>query len=121
MKAGQALDDADRAPWLSAIAAWIDARQAAGEGGVVTCSALKRAYRDTLRAGRADLCLVFLQGDRAIIAERVQHRRHAYMPASLLGSQFAALEPPAPDEGALAIDAGLPLAEQIDTIVSLLS
>lgn len=98
MRAGIPLTDADRGPWLAAIAAWIGARLAAGRSGVVACSALRRAYRRVLVAGRADVELVYLHGGRDLIAARIGGRRGHYMPASLLDSQFATLEEPGPDE-----------------------
>ncbi|HEU5159108.1 MAG TPA: gluconokinase [Streptosporangiaceae bacterium] len=96
MRAGTPLSDADRAAWLRRIAAWIDDRVAAGKDGVVTCSALKRAYRDTLR--RPEVAFVYLDGDRDLIARRMAERRGHFFPAALLDSQFRDLEPPGPDE-----------------------
>jgi len=98
MAAGTPLTDADRWPWLHAIAAVIDAWRAEGASGVVTCSALKRAYRDILVGDRADVRLVFLRGDKALIAARMAARRGHFMPPALLDSQFATLEAPGPDE-----------------------
>lgn len=103
MKAGHALDDGDRAPWLAALAAWIDARIAAREPGVIVCSALRRAYRDVLTRGRAEVGLVYLEGTRALIAQRLAARQGHFMPIQLLDSQFAVLEPPAPEERAIAV------------------
>ena len=103
MHAGVPLDDGDRAPWLARIADWIDARRAVGEGGVVVCSALRRAYRDRLLRPRAGVRLVYLEGSRALIQERLSLRRGHFMPAALLDSQFAALEPPGPDEDPLTV------------------
>jgi gluconokinase len=117
MRAGIPLDDADRAPWLDAVGVWIDARIAEGEGGVITCSSLKRAYRDRLRNARPQVRFVYLEGPHNLIAQRVAARQHAYMPASLLDSQFADLQPPTPDEQALAVDVRLPLAEKVDRTV----
>ncbi len=97
MRAGIPLTDADRAPWLRAIAAWLDQRTAQ-DPGVVACSALRRAYRDVLIGVRTDVALVYLDGDHALIAERQAARVGHYMPASLVESQFATLEPPGPDE-----------------------
>lgn len=107
MKSGTPLTDADRSPWLAAIAAWIDAQRAAGRLGVVTCSALKRRYRDVLTGGRTDVRLVYLKGEMALIARRLAARRGHFMPAALLESQFDALEEPGPDEAPIvaAIDA----------------
>lgn len=98
MRAGHPLDDAARAPWLARIGAWIDARLAAGESGLIACSALRRAYRDALVRGRESVRIVYLEGGRALIAERLGRRRGHFMPARLLDSQFAALEPPGPEE-----------------------
>ncbi|WP_448951447.1 gluconokinase [Labrys neptuniae] len=98
MHAGIPLTDEDRWPWLAAIAAWIGALRAAGEHGVVACSALKRAYRDALRDGHQDVLFVYLEGSAELIAARLAERKDHFMPPSLLASQFAALEPPGPDE-----------------------
>lgn len=103
MQAGTALDDRDRAPWLARVASWIDARLAAGENGVIVCSALKRAYRDVLVRGRANVRIVDLRGSRAVIAERLSRRRGHFMPPRLLDSQLAALEVPGPDENPISV------------------
>lgn len=103
MKAGLPLDDADRAPWLSALSAWIDARLQAGEPAILVCSALKRAYRDVLARGRPGVRIVYLEGSRALIGARLEERLGHFMPSALLDSQFAILEPPEPDEGALVV------------------
>ncbi|NKE45770.1 gluconokinase [Roseomonas frigidaquae] len=102
MSRGAPLDDTDRAPWLDAIGAHLAAHE--GVGCVVTCSALKRAYRDRLRVAAPGLRLVFLQGDLALVAARQAARQGHFMPASLVASQFATLEPPAPEEGAILLD-----------------
>lgn len=104
MHAGTPLTDADRRPWLDAIARWIGERLDAGEGGIVTCSALKRAYRERLAAGRAGVRFVYLHGDRALLASRIAARKGHFMPASLLDSQLATLEPPGADENAISVD-----------------
>ncbi|MGC8476116.1 MAG: gluconokinase [Acetobacteraceae bacterium] len=96
MRAAIPLDDADRAPWLAAIAAAMDARL--GAGAVVACSALKRAYRAVLIGSRPGVALIFLKGSRATIAARLAARRGHYMPPALLDSQLAALEEPGADE-----------------------
>jgi carbohydrate kinase (thermoresistant glucokinase family) len=108
MHSGQPLTDDDRLPWLDGIAAWIRATREEGGHGIVACSALKRAYRDILVAGRSDVRIVYLKGDRHLIARRFSLRQEHFMPASLIDSQFAALEEPAEDEHAVAvsIDAG---------------
>jgi gluconokinase len=104
MKSGQPLDDEDRWPWLGAIAAWIAGHRAAGTTCVVTCSALKRAYRDIVTdRQRADVRLVHLEGGFDLIAARLAARKGHFMPPALLRSQFDALEPPAPDEHAIAV------------------
>lgn len=106
MAAGQPLDHADRAPWLAAVAAWIAARAAAG--GVVACSALRRHYRDVLRAAHPALWCLHLDAPAALVAARVARRRGHFMPASLVRSQLAALEPLAADEPGAAVDAADP-------------
>jgi gluconokinase len=103
MAAGIALTDEDRRPWLAAISAWIDKQIAAGEPGVVTCSALKRAYRDRLHGGRPEVQLVYLHGDRDLIAARLAARHGHFFRVELLDSQFAALEEPTPDEDVLVV------------------
>jgi gluconokinase len=97
MAAGVPLEDEDRWPWLDRLNSLLREQRAA----VLACSALKGAYRERLLAGVGEARLVFLHGDKALIAARLQERRHRYMPASLLDSQLAALEPP---EDAIAID-----------------
>lgn len=103
MAAGTPLTDEDRLDWLQAVAAAL-AAAAAGTGAVAACSALKRSYRDMLRSGAPALRLVHLTGDPALLAERMRRRAGHYMPASLLQSQLDILEPPQPDEGAIALD-----------------
>ncbi|MEU1516567.1 gluconokinase [Streptomyces sp. NPDC005811] len=102
MSAGVPLEDADRWPWLDAIGAWAHGR--AGQGGVVSCSALKRSYRDRLRATAPGLVFVHLAGDRALIEDRMGHRRGHFMPTALLDSQFATLQPLQPDEAGVVVD-----------------
>lgn len=104
MARGVALTDEDRQGWLLAVAQRLADSCAGGRGLVVSCSALKRSYRDILRRGAADLRFIYLRGDRAMLADRMAARTGHYMPASLLESQFAALEEPAADEKALAVD-----------------
>lgn len=96
MSAGHPLDDTDRGPWLDAIAAWVIERT--GRGGVVSCSALRRRYRDRLRADAPELFFLHLDGPPELIAARLQARMEHFMPAGLLRSQFEALEPLDPDE-----------------------
>ena len=104
MAHGIPLTDADRLPWLNTIAARIAAARRAGTGIVVSCSALKRAYRDLLRAADPALQFVHLTGDRELIARRLATRVGHFMPASLLDSQLATLEMPGPDEHAWTFD-----------------
>jgi carbohydrate kinase (thermoresistant glucokinase family) len=108
MASGTPLTDEDRWPWLHAIAALIDTWRAEGVSGVITCSALKRAYRDILIDGRPDVRLVYLQGDKQIIAERMAARRGHFMPPALLDSQLATLEEPGPDEHPITVHIGPP-------------
>lgn len=98
MHAGVPLNDADRAPWLRAVADEIGSWLQSGRSGVMACSALKRAYRDEIRDGRPNVRFVYLKGDSALIARRMISRRHHFMPPSLLDSQFETLEEPGPDE-----------------------
>jgi gluconokinase len=104
MAAGIALTDADREGWLRALAGQL--KQHASSGVVLSCSALKRRYRDTLRSGAPDLALIALEGPPDVLAQRMAGRSGHYMPASLLASQLATLEPPQPDEDALRLDIG---------------
>jgi gluconokinase len=98
MAAGIPLTDADRRPWLHAITAWMDERIAQGASAVVTCSALKRAYRDDLLGGRPQARMIFLSVNREEVARRLAARHGHFFPSALLSSQFDALEPPQPDE-----------------------
>jgi len=121
MRAGQPLDDSDRAPWLDAIAARIDFWIEHSTPGIVACSALKRRYRDRIVGDRAGLRLIYLYGSHELIANRLAARRGHFMPAGLLDSQFAALEPPAPDENAIAVNIGRPVMAIVEEIVTALS
>jgi len=120
MSAGIPLTDADRWPWLDRVAAWIDAELAAGRSGIVTCSALKRAYRDRIIGARQGVRLVFVHGDKALLGPRIGARRGHFMPASLLDSQFATLEPPGDDEHPIVIDAGPPPEVQAAEVIAAL-
>jgi gluconokinase len=104
MAAGIPLTDDDRALWLRALAARLREAKDAGTGLVMSCSALKRSYRDVLRAQAPEVTFVFLKGRRDLIAERIAGRHEHFMPPSLLESQFAALEAPSPDEHAWVCD-----------------
>lgn len=104
MRSGRPLEDDDRWPWLRAMAADIDRWLAESKGMVLACSALKRGYRDILIGARRDVRLVQLSGDEALIRSRIEARRHEYMPASLLITQLATLQPPTADERPIVVD-----------------
>jgi gluconokinase len=106
MSAGIPLTDADRLPWLRKIAETIDGWRAHGQSGVVTCSALKRSYRDIIAGDRSDVRLVYLRGSPDLIRRRMAARRGHFMPAALLDSQFSTLEEPSPDENPIVVDIG---------------
>jgi carbohydrate kinase (thermoresistant glucokinase family) len=118
MRAGHPLDDTDRRPWLERVAAWIDDRLHAGEPGIITCSNLKRAYRDITIGVRRGVTLVYLKADKALLRDRLARRTHHYMPPALLGSQFATLEEPGADEHPLVVTVHASVA---DTVVELLT
>lgn len=103
MSRGVPLTDADRAPWLAAIAAWIDDRLATGGTGIVSCSALKLVYRQVIVGERTGVGLVHLRGSFDLISARMAARRGHFMPLSLLQNQFQTLEQPGPEEHALAV------------------
>ena len=104
MRGGAPLTDADRQPWLRKIAEEIDGWRARGECGVLTCSALKRSYRDIIIDDRPDVVLVHLKGSRDLIQQRMAARHEHFMPIALLDSQFATLEEPTPDERPIIVD-----------------
>ncbi|HZP85829.1 MAG TPA: gluconokinase [Burkholderiales bacterium] len=108
MASGIPLGDEDRWPWLHAIAAWIDAHRAKGTRGVVTCSALKRRYRDILIGDRRDVALVYLQGEKSLIARRMAKRHEHFMPVALLQSQLDTLEEPGLDEHPVVVSIDAP-------------
>jgi gluconokinase len=103
MRAGHPLTDDDRRPWLRTLSDWIDVRETAGEDAVLTCSALKRAYRDVLAAGHPSVRFVHITASADTIRHRLEDRRGHYMPASLLDSQLATLESLQPDEPGLTL------------------
>ena len=102
MSAGIALEDSDRWPWLDRIASWISSEGEQHRQGVVTCSALKRSYRDRLRRAGDGVCFVYIRVSRAELERRTQQRLH-FMPPSLLDSQLQTLQEPGPDEKALTV------------------
>ncbi|MFJ3791246.1 gluconokinase [Kitasatospora sp. NPDC090091] len=111
MAAGHPLDDTDRVPWLAALTAWIRSAAERDSGGVLSCSALRRAYRDQFRATGANVYFLQLSLDRALAAQRISHRAGHFMPPALLDSQYALLEPLRPDEPGSVVDAsGSPAA-----------
>lgn len=120
MAAGIPLSDDDRWPWLETVAHEILDGRGHGSTPVVACSALKRAYRDQLRTRIPDLLFVYLVGSAEIIAARLTQRHHEYMPASLLASQVAILEPPGADEPHIAVALETPLAEAVESVAAAL-
>ncbi|MBW0090754.1 gluconokinase [Pseudonocardia sp. KRD-184] len=104
MAAGHPLDDDDRWPWLRRIADWIGEQEQADRGAVITCSALKRSYRDLLRDGHPSVYFVHLLAPPELIEQRITARRGHYMPPSLLSSQLATLEPLQPDEPGVGVE-----------------
>jgi gluconokinase len=115
MAAGRPLDDSDRWPWLDKVASWITDHAVAGLPGIITCSALKRSYRDRMRG--ANVVFVHLAGSKDQIGGRLAARLDHYMPANLLESQIATLEPPGPDENVLVVDVGRKPAEEAAEII----
>jgi carbohydrate kinase (thermoresistant glucokinase family) len=120
MHAGIPLTDADRLPWLESVAAWIDGQRAKKQPGIITCSALKRTYRQIIIGDRPEVRLVYLRSGRDLIAEHLAGRHGHFMPAALLQSQIDTLEEPDPSEDPLTVDAGAPAAHVTDEIIRLL-
>ena len=118
MAAGQPLTDADRWPWLDAIAAHIGASRTAEQPVVVACSALRRAYRERLRAGHGDLIFLHLSGAPEVIATRQAARQGHFMPPSLMASQFATLEDPAEEADAVTVSVQASPHEVVGNILS---
>lgn len=119
MSAGIPLDDADRHPWLEAIGSWLQER--ADDGSVIACSALKRSHRDILRAACPGVLFLHLTASPELLADRLGHRHAHFMPASLLDSQLAALEPLGPDERGITLDASSPPEQTARTAADLLT
>jgi carbohydrate kinase (thermoresistant glucokinase family) len=117
MHSGTPLTDGDRIPWLHKIAEKIDDWRAKGESGVLTCSALKRSYRDIIIGDRREVNLVYLKGSHDLIRRRMAERHDHFMPLALLDSQFASLQEPTPDEHAISADVGGRPAEIVAEIV----
>jgi len=119
MTAGVPLNDEDRAPWLDRIGALLADAAAHPQGVVVACSALRRAYRDRLRAAAGPgLSFLFLRGDKALMRTRVAGRKNHYMPASLVDSQFATLESPEGEGDVVTIPADADLARTLDDTIA---
>jgi gluconokinase len=121
MRLGRPLTDSDRAPWLQAVAGEIARTTVDGQGVVVACSALKRAYRDRLRVAAPGLRLVHLAGPPGLIRRRLEARTGHFMPANLLDNQLATLETPEADERPLVIDLVPPPDEIVERIVAALT
>jgi gluconokinase len=119
MQAGQPLTDDDRWPWLETIADWIREHTESGTPGVITCSALKKRYRDILRG--ENVVFVFLQGSKDSISGRLASRHGHYMPPALLESQFEALEEPTEDENYIALCVSATPAEEAQEIIERLN
>jgi gluconokinase len=111
MHSGIPLTDDDRWPWLKAIAAWVDEKRQAGENAIITCSALKKSYRDILIGPRKDVGLIYLKGDEELIAQRLSKRHGHFMPKDLLRSQFQTLQEPGPDEHPITVSIAPPPEE----------
>ncbi len=118
MAAGRPLDDDDRAPWLDTVSSWIVEHAMQGVPGVITCSALKRKYRDVLR--EHNVVFVYLQGSGDLIGGRMAERSGHFMPTTLLDSQVATLEPPQADERHVVVDATRTPEEEADDVLRLL-
>ncbi len=116
MRAGIPLTDEDREPWLARVAGWIETRLSAGESGVVTCSALRRCYRDLL-ARHGGVTFVYLAVDGPTLEQRLAERRGHYMSPALLDSQLELLEEPSPDEPVVRVDAGQQPEASVDQVL----
>jgi gluconokinase len=120
MGAGIPLTDADRGPWLDRVASWIAERHAAGEPGVVACSALKRPYRDRLRRAEPNLRLVYLRSDRDVLVDRLAHRHGHFFAPMLLSAQLADLDEPGPDEHSITVDIGQSPDDEVGAVLAAL-
>jgi gluconokinase len=121
MSRGEALDDGDRAPWLDRLGEELAHRVQAGRRVVLTCSALKRSYRDRLRHHCPSVRFVYLRGEKRLIRARLDRRTHHFMPAALLDSQFMALEAPAVEEHAVTADISSDPEAVVDAVMARLS
>lgn len=118
MSAGIPLTDEDRAPWLQKLADWIGEHERMGRSVVVTCSALKRSYRDLLRDGHPSVWFAHVSADAELLRDRLEHRKNHYMPASLLDSQLATLEPLQPDEPGVTVSAAGSPEHVVDEVLA---
>ncbi|WP_241847720.1 gluconokinase [Streptomyces sp. CB02009] len=121
MAAGHPLTDRDRGPWLTAVGRWMGQMRADGRGAVVTCSALKRDYRDALRAGHREIQLVYLRGTRELLHSRLAARAGHFFPADLLDSQLEDLQEPGPDEHAWVVEIDRSPESIVATVLSRMS
>jgi carbohydrate kinase (thermoresistant glucokinase family) len=117
MRAGHALSDADRRPWLATVGARMNAYVASGQSAVLACSALKRSYREQLLAGRPEARMVFLHVTRKVLEARLRARPGHFFPAALLDSQLAILQPPEPDEDVVVLDDTTSPEQVVDVII----
>jgi gluconokinase len=118
--AGRPLDDEDRRPWLEELARWIGEREAATQNSVLTCSALKRSYRDLLRAGNESVWFAHVEVPQDVLAQRLEARQGHYMPASLLTSQLTTLQPLQPDEPGMTVPGTGEPDDVVDAILATL-
>lgn len=118
MASGTPLDDEDRRPWLERLAVWIGEQESAGRSSVLSCSALKRSYRDVLRSGAPDVRFVHVHGDRSTLEERLSTRAGHFFPARLLDTQLATLEELGPDEAGVVVGLELTPEEQVGRAVA---
>jgi carbohydrate kinase (thermoresistant glucokinase family) len=120
MHAGLPLTDADRLPWLERVAGWIDGQRSKKQPGIITCSALKRTYRQIIIGDRPEVRLIYLRGGRELVAEHLEGRHGHFMPPALLRSQIDTLEEPDPGEDPLTVDVGASAAQVAHEIIRLL-
>ena len=118
MESGQPLTDEDRWPWLGSVAAWIEGQHDAGQNGIITCSALKRSYRDVLNRRGEGVVFVYLAGEQQTLEERMQARVGHFMPPGMLASQLDALEEPHPDEPSIRVPIEQSPTEIVEQVVA---
>jgi gluconokinase len=117
MGRGEPLTDETRKPWLEALSLELHVARQRQARAVLSCSALKRSYRDILRFGDPDVVFVFLHGERQLLEQRLRHRKDHFVNERLLASQLAILEPPAPDERCIDVDIRVPLAAAAEAVI----